>query len=83
MRIVGRLAVPLWLGVIGVIVMYAFFITVASVSPGRIAVVTIVIAGLAILFAIRSIRIASELADRGGNPALRRARNRARERRGF
>jgi hypothetical protein len=83
MRIVGRLAVPLWLGVIGIIVMYAFFVTVASVSPARIAGVTIVIAGLTILFTIRSIRIASELADRGGNPALRRARNRARERRGF
>lgn len=83
MRILGRLAVPLWLGAIGVIVMYVFFVTLADVSPGQVAGVTIVIAGLAILFAIRSIRVASELADRGGNPALRRARNRARERRGF
>jgi hypothetical protein len=83
MRILGRLAVPLWLGVIGLIVIYAFFVTVANVSPGKIAVVTIVIAGLAILFCIRSIRVASELSDRGGNPAIRRARNRARERRGF
>ena len=83
MRILGRLAVPLWLGVIGLIVMYVFFVAVSNVSPGQVAGVTIVIAALAILFAIRSIRIASELADRGGNPALRRARNRARERRGF
>jgi hypothetical protein len=83
MRVVGRLAVPVWLVVIGAIVMYAFFVVVASVSPTRIAVVTAVIAALAVLFAIRSIRIASELSDRGGNPALRRARNRARERRGF
>jgi hypothetical protein len=83
MRILGRLAVPLWLGAIGVIVMYVFFVTLANVSPGQVAGVTIVIAGLAILFTIRSIRVASELSDRGGNPALRRARNRARERRGF
>lgn len=83
MRILGRLAVPLWLGAIGVIVMYVFFMTLADVSPGQVAGVTIVIAGLAILFTIRSIRVASELSDRGGNPALRRARNRARERRGF
>jgi hypothetical protein len=83
MRIMGRLAVPLWLVVIGVIVMYAFFVVVASVSPTRIAAVTAVIAMLSILFAIRSLRIASELTDRGGDPALRRARNRARERRGF
>ena len=78
MRILGRLAVPLWLGAIGVIVMYVFFVTLADVSPGQVAGVTIVIAGLAILFTIRSIRVASELSDRGGNPALRRARNRAR-----
>jgi hypothetical protein len=83
MRILERIAVPLWLGVIGVIVMYVFFVTLASVSPTQVAGVTIVIAGLAILFTIRSIRVASELADRGGNPAVRRARNRARERRGF
>jgi hypothetical protein len=83
MRILGRLAVPLWLGAIGVTVMYVFFVTLAAVSPGQVAGVTIVIAGLAILFTIRSIRVASELSDRGGNPALRRARNRARERRGF
>jgi hypothetical protein len=83
MRILGRLAVPLWLGAIGVIVVYVFFVTLSDVSPGQVAGVTIVIAGLAILFTIRSIRVASELSDRGGNPALRRARNRARERRGF
>jgi hypothetical protein len=83
MRVLGRIAVPLWLGVIGVIVMYVFFVIIASVPPAQVAGVTIVIAGLAILFAIRSIRVASELANRGGNPALRRARNRARERRGF
>jgi hypothetical protein len=83
MRILGRLAVSLWLGVIGVIVIYAFFVTVADVSLGQIVGVTIVIAGLAILFMLRSIRLANELSDRGGNPALRRDRNRARERRGF
>ena len=74
---------PLWLAVIGVIVMYVFFVTLASISPAQVAGVTIVIAGLTVLFLIRSLRVASELADRGGNPALRRARNRARERRGF
>jgi hypothetical protein len=83
MRILGRLAVPLWLGVIGAIVMYAFFVAIADVSPAEVAGVSVVIGALTILFAIRSIRIASELADRGGNPALRRARNHARERRGF
>jgi hypothetical protein len=83
MGILGRLAVSMWLAVVGVIVMYVFFVAVASISPSQVAGVTIVIVGLTLLFVIRSIRVASELADRGGNPALRRARNRARERRGF
>jgi hypothetical protein len=83
MRVLGRLALPIWLGMLGVIVMYVFFVVVASVPPARVAAVTIIVAVLTALFLIRSVRVASELADRGGNPALRRAHNRARERRGF
>ena len=83
MRVLGRLALPIWLGVLGVIVMYAFFVIVASVRPAQVAVLTIVVGILALLFLLRSIRVASELSDRGGNPALRRQVNRARERRGF
>ena len=75
MRVLGRLALPLWLGVLGIIVIYVFFVVVAAV--------TILVAVLSLLFFIRSMRVASELADRGGDPALRRSLNRARERRGF
>jgi hypothetical protein len=83
MRVLGRLALPLWLGVLGVIVIYVFFVVVASVPPAQVAAVTILVAVLSVLFFIRSMRVASELADRGGDPALRRSLNRARERRGF
>ena len=83
MRVLGILAVPVWVVVIGAIAMYVFFVIVASVSPEQVAGVTVVIAALSVLFLIRSLRVANELGDRGGNPALRRARNRARERRGF
>jgi hypothetical protein len=83
MRILGRIAVPVWLVVLGAIVMYAFFVVVAGIPPAQVAAVTIVVAILTVLFFIRSVRVASELADRGGNPAIRRALNRARERRGF
>jgi hypothetical protein len=38
---------------------------------------------LAALVTIRSLRLASELADRGGDPRIRRALNKQRERRGF
>jgi hypothetical protein len=83
MGILGRISRPLWLSVLGVIVMYVFFVVVASVPPAQVAAVTIAVAVLAVLFAIRSVRVASELSDRGGNPAVRRELNRARERRGF
>lgn len=83
MRFLGRIATPLWLVVLGAIVMYVFFVVVASIPPAQVALVTAIVAVLAILFLLRSMRVASELADRGGNPAIRRALNRARERRGF
>jgi hypothetical protein len=83
MRVLGRLALPVWLCVLGAIVMYVFFVVVASIAPAQVASVTSVVAVLTVLFFIRSMRVASELADRGGNPALRRELNRARERRGF
>jgi hypothetical protein len=83
MRLLGRIVVPVWLVVLGAIVMYVFFVIVASIQPAQVAAVTIVVAVLALLFLIRSARVASELSDRGGNPAIRRALNRARERRGF
>jgi hypothetical protein len=83
MGIVSRITLVLWILILGAITMYVFFIAVASVAPAQVAGVTAVVAGLAVLFAIRSRRISSELASRGGDPALRRARNRQRERRGF
>jgi hypothetical protein len=83
MRVLGRLALPMWLGVLGVIVIYVFFVVVASVPPAQVAAVTILVAVLTVLFALRSMRVGSELADRGGDPSVRRALNRARERRGF
>jgi hypothetical protein len=82
-RFSSRIVLSLWIAVVGAIVMYVFFVTVASISPREVARVTAVVAALTFVFTLRSMRIASELADRGGDPALRRARNRARERRGF
>jgi hypothetical protein len=83
MRVLGRLALPMWLVMLGVIVMYVFFVIVANVSPAQVAAITILVAVLTILFILRSMRVESELADRGGDPSVRRALNRARERRGF
>ncbi|HEY6771965.1 MAG TPA: hypothetical protein VI035_05895 [Solirubrobacterales bacterium] len=83
MGVIGRLRLSFWIVAIGTVVLYIFFIGLATVSPRQVAAVTVVVAALAALFTVRNLRVAAQLADRGGDPQLRRARNRIRERRGF
>jgi TRAP-type C4-dicarboxylate transport system permease large subunit len=83
MQLLGRLRLSLWLLAVWVIVLYGFFVTVATISPAEVAGLTVVMTVLAALVLIRNLRIASELADRGGDPRVRRALNKQRERRGF
>ena len=78
-----RLRVSVWVAVIGAIVLYVFFTTLATISPQQVLGVSAVIAALTTLLIVRNWRVASELSDRGGDPSLRLARNQARERRGF
>jgi hypothetical protein len=83
MGVIGRLRVSFWVVVIGTVVLYGFFVLLATIPPGQVAAVTAVVAALAAVFTLRNLRVAAQLADRGGDPQLRRARNRIRERRGF
>lgn len=83
MRLLGRLRLSLWLLALGAVVLYIFFVTLATIPPAKVAALTIVTVILAALVVIRNLRIASELSDRGGDPRLRRALNKQRERRGF
>jgi hypothetical protein len=83
MGVIGQLRLSFWIVVIGTVVLYGFFILLATIPPGQVAAVTTVVAGLAAVFTVRNVRLAAELADRGGDPHLRRALNRIRERRGF
>jgi hypothetical protein len=83
MGVIGRLRLSFWIVAIGTVVLYIFFIGLATVPPRQVAAVTVVVAALAALFTVRNLRVAAQLADRGGDPQLRRARNRIRERRGF
>ena len=83
MEILGRLRLSFWVVVAGVIVLYVFFVALAAVPPAKVAGVSIAVAALTAMFTLRNLRIASELADRGGDPRMRRALNRMRERRGF
>jgi hypothetical protein len=83
MEVLGRIRLSLWVVIVGAIVLYVFFASLASVSPAEVLGVSSVIAGLALVFTVRNLRVAGELADPGGDPQLRRERNRMRERRGF
>jgi hypothetical protein len=83
MQFLGRLRLSLWLLAVWVVVLYAFFVTVATIPPAKVAGLTVVTTVLAALVVIRNLRISNELADRGGDPRFRRALNKQRERRGF
>jgi hypothetical protein len=83
MQLLGRLRLSLWLLAVWAIVLYVFFVTLATIPPAKVAALTVVMTVLAALVMIRNLRVASELADRGGDPRVRRALNKQRERRGF
>jgi len=81
--VIRRLRLSFWLVVVGTVVLYGFFVVLATIPPGQVAALTAVVAGLTAIFILRNLRMAAQLADRGGDPNLRRAVNRMRERRGF
>ena len=83
MGVLGRLRISFWIALIGAVVLYAFFVTLAAVSPAEVTGLTCVIAAMALVFTVHNLRVASELADPAGDPQLRRSRNKTRERRGF
>jgi hypothetical protein len=83
MALLRTLSSSFWLAALGVIVLYAFFCVLATVSPTEVTSLSAVVGSLAAMVTIRNLRVASELADPGGDPHLRRRRNRMRERRGF
>jgi hypothetical protein len=83
MELLGRLRLSFWLMAVWAIVLYVFFVTLATIPPAKVAELTVVTTVLAALVMIRNLRMASELADRGGDPRVRRALNKQRERRGF
>jgi hypothetical protein len=83
MGVMRRVHLSFWIVVIGTVVLYGFFVVLATIPPGQVVAVTVVVGALAAIFTLRNVRVAAQLADRRGDPQLRRARNRTRERRGF
>ena len=83
MGVIGSLRLSFWIVVIGTVVLYGFFVILATISPGEVAALSAIVAFLGAIFTVRNLRLAAELADRGGDPQLRRTLNKSRERRGF
>jgi hypothetical protein len=83
MGVLSHLRLSFWIVVAGTLVLYSFFVVLATIPLGQIVAATTVIAALTVIFTVRNVRVAAELADRGGDPHLRRSINRIRERRGF
>ena len=72
-----------WICALGAVVLYAFFVSLAAIPPQEVATLSAVVGILAALVVIHNLRVERELADPGGDPRVRRALNRQRERRGF
>jgi hypothetical protein len=83
MRLLGHLRVSFFLCALGAVVLYGFFVALGSVSPRQVLWATAGAVVLAGIVWIHNLRVGYELADPGGDPRVRRALNRQRERRGF
>jgi hypothetical protein len=76
-RILATLSETLWILVLAVVVLFAFFLVLGAFTPGQMGALTIVVAILALLW------IAHAMWDSRHRDPHDRAIIRARERRGF
>ena len=73
---------PLWVVLLGIIVLFAFFAALGLFSPADVLWLTAGVAIVAILLGLRSLMMRRELGTHG-NQDLFRSLNHLRERRGF
>jgi uncharacterized membrane protein len=73
---------PLWVVLLGIIVMFAFFAALGLFSPADVLWLTAGVAIVLILFGIRSLMMRRHMGTHG-NQDLFRSLNHLRERRGF
>lgn len=76
-RVLATLMETFWLLCLAVITMFAFFLVLGAISPGRAITATFIVAALAVLWVVHAVW-QSRHGD-GPDPDARRAR----ERRGF
>jgi hypothetical protein len=67
----------------GAVVLYVAFSAIAGVSPAEAAAASSAVAAIAALCFLRAVRLEYDLRSQGGDPDIRTAYNRQRERRGF
>jgi hypothetical protein len=67
---------------LGAVAMYVFFAALGGISPSEVLWPTIVVAVLAVLFAVRALVVRHELGESGSHMTMRSV-NSLRERRGF
>lgn len=67
----------------GLVVLYLAFTLLAGIRPAEAIGATVVAGAVALLLLVRGVRQDFELRSQGGDPDLRTAINRQRERRGF
>jgi hypothetical protein len=79
----GRVRLFFWCLLPGLVVLYVFFSAIGGLSPAQVLVPTAVTTALSAMSLIRAMRINRELASPFGDPSVREACNRQRERRGF
>ena len=73
---------PIWVVLLGIVVMFGFFALLGLFSPADVLWLTAAVAVVAILIGIRSLLMRRELGTHG-NHDLFRSLNHLRERRGF
>jgi hypothetical protein len=71
-----------WVAVLGVIVLFIFFVLTGAVDPGEVAWLTAAVCALALLATIHFVRVRHALADHPDDE-LARSIHAMRERRGF
>jgi len=73
---------PIWVVLLGVVVLFGFFAALGLFAPAEVLWLTVAVAALALLIAVRSLLMRRQLAQHG-NQDLFRSLNVLRERRGF
>jgi hypothetical protein len=73
---------PLWIVLLGIVVLFGFFAILGMFSPDEVMWLTVAVAALAVLIGLRSLLMRRQL-NKHGNQELFRSLNVLRERRGF